>query len=144
MGLQNGRLKYSDERALASLLADRGDLAEEALDYSVNFAFAREEGLNPIAFLGMDMFEDTSLPSADPLPGDVLFTSSRAKPKPPSGPKRNLHFDLEREAARNEIHIDGSAPAPCGCRASQTAVGVFDRLADQRLGYLAVRFPTGR
>ncbi|CUI95516.1 hypothetical protein TA5114_01702 [Cognatishimia activa] len=108
-GFPTRQLRYSDEKSLAALLADAPQLVEDATDYSVNFAFALEEGLDPVAFLGVDANEPAiDLPVAAAqdvvVEGDgVLRFSSRRAPVVPVVPKpseRKLTFDMAREAAR--------------------------------------------
>jgi hypothetical protein len=50
-GYPSRKLLYSDERRLLALVADAPELVEEAVDYSSNYLFALEEGLDPTAFL---------------------------------------------------------------------------------------------
>lgn len=50
-GHQSRRMLFSDERNLLALIADEPGLASDAMDYSSNFDFAVEEGLNPAEFL---------------------------------------------------------------------------------------------
>ncbi len=106
-GFPTRQLRYSDERSLAALLADSPQLVEEATDYSVNFAFALEEGLDPMAFLGMEA-DDTEVVvppapvvTADPA-GTLQFSSRRgavvANQSKPAN--RKLGLDLAREATR--------------------------------------------
>ncbi|WP_255104360.1 hypothetical protein [Shimia sp. CNT1-13L.2] len=45
-------LHYSDQQRLMALVAEQQDIVDEAADYSVNFTFALEEGLNPEVLLG--------------------------------------------------------------------------------------------
>jgi len=106
-GFPTRQLRYSDQQSLAALLADSPQLVEDATDYSVNFAFALEEGLDPVAFLGVDAEADFEpipavVPAASKAVGPVTF-ASRRKPVPvqTSAPQpRKLTLDLVREAAR--------------------------------------------
>ncbi|PCH66588.1 MAG: hypothetical protein COC12_12800 [Rhodobacteraceae bacterium] len=50
-GYPSRKLLYSDEQRLLALVADAPELVEEAIDYSSNYLFALEEGLDPTAFL---------------------------------------------------------------------------------------------
>ncbi|MDC0739448.1 hypothetical protein N6L24_14260 [Cognatishimia sp. SS12] len=121
-GFPSRGLKYSDERSLAALLADSPGLLEDAQDYSANFSYALEEGLDPVAFLGfegtpergqlMPTHHETAadeMPAfasawAEPTAGQdgLQFSSRRHKPAVPAAPMRKLHFDLMREAARSD------------------------------------------
>ena len=100
-GFATHPMKYSEERALANLLSDNQELTEEAQDYSVNFSYAREEGLDPVNFMGRDgvTIEDAELVPVDP---PELTFSTRRKPGASGKPVRNLHFDLSREAEKFE------------------------------------------
>ena len=120
-GFATHPMKYSEERALANLLSDNLELTEEALDYSVNFSYAREEGLDPLNFMGRDpepaagkgiVIEDAELAPVDP---PELTFATRRKPAAPQKPIRNLHFDLKREAQRfesNPTKTDKTLKAP--------------------------------
>ena len=104
-GFPSRQLRYSDERSLAALLADAPQLVEDATDYSVNFAFALEEGLDPVAFLGVEeavALEPMIAPEPVVQDGGTLQFSSRRAPvvKPIKPAVRKLTFDLAREAAR--------------------------------------------
>lgn len=118
-GFPTRQLRYSDQRSLAALLADSPQLVEDATDYSVNFAFALEEGLDPVEFLGVEAAEEDlpALAAAPELPmqdsGALQFASRRApialnEPKPAA---RKLTLDLAREAARIEEEEQPTAPA---------------------------------
>lgn len=106
-GFATHPMKYSEERALANLLSDNAELSEEAQDYSVNFSYAREEGLDPLNFMGREptgarkdiVIEDAELAPVDP---PELTFSTRRRATPAKKPIRNLHFDLQREAQRIE------------------------------------------
>lgn len=50
-GYPSRKLLYSDEQRLQALVAEAPELTEEAIDYSANYLFALEEGLDPAAFL---------------------------------------------------------------------------------------------
>lgn len=113
-GFATHPMKYSEERALANLLSDNLELTEEALDYSVNFSYAREEGLDPVNFMGRETvqvemnqtaIEDAELAAAH---APELTFSTRRKPAGPHKPLRNLHFDWKREAQR--LEASGEAP----------------------------------
>lgn len=104
-GFPSRQLRYSDERSLAALLADSPQLVEDATDYSVNFAFALEEGLDPVEFLGVEeavVVEPMATPEPVVQDGGALQFSSRRAPamKPIKPAVRKLTFDLAREAAR--------------------------------------------
>lgn len=113
-GFPTRTVSYSDERNLAALLADAPNLLEDASDYAVNYSYALEEGLDPVAFLGRE-----AAPAAAPVVAKadaaldlpematdtpLQFQSRRPKPEPEVAqtPIRNLSFDLAREAARFE------------------------------------------
>ena len=114
-GFATRPLLFSDERSLASLLADSPGIVEEASDYSVNYSYALEEGLDPSEFLNHDdeiEEEDFAVQEVD-LPAKFVservseaslpleFTSRRKKPEPVVKDDRNLHFDLAHEASRS-------------------------------------------
>lgn len=122
-GFPSRQLRYSDERSLAALLADSPQLIEDATDYSVNFAFALEEGLDPVEFLGVDdvvVADPAPMPAAAAVPivqneGGLQFSSRRAPaPEPAKPAARKLTFDLAREAARSAEGegVQVAVPAP--------------------------------
>lgn len=78
-GYASQAMLYSDERRLMALVAEAPAIVEEALDYSVNFSYALEEGLDPAHFLG---FEKTARKSRAESSAE-----SRPQPKPKPGPK---------------------------------------------------------
>lgn len=100
-GFATHPMKYSEERALANLLSDNQELTEEAQDYSVNFSYAREEGLDPVNFMGRtaEMIGDSE---AAPVEAQTLTFSTRRKASDGVKPLRNLHFDLALESQRLE------------------------------------------
>ena len=115
-GFATHQMKYSEERALANLLSDNASLVEDAQDYSVNFAYAREEGLDPMTFMVGNSDAPKDAPK-DHLTTDesketkpLTFSSSR-KELSAEKPLRNLHLDLEIEARKLD---DGGLPRPEG------------------------------
>jgi hypothetical protein len=77
-GYPSRKLLYSDERRLLALIADATELVEEAIDYSSNYLFALEEGLDPTAFLCRTVEAAQSAPG--PNAADEMAT--RPTPKP--------------------------------------------------------------
>ncbi|MGD9862510.1 MAG: hypothetical protein AB7S99_04790 [Pseudodonghicola sp.] len=53
-GYPTRALLYSDECRLMALVAEAPEIVEEAADYSVNYAYALDEGLDPAVFLGVE------------------------------------------------------------------------------------------
>ncbi|MGH1466605.1 MAG: hypothetical protein ACRBBQ_14730 [Cognatishimia sp.] len=109
-GFPSRQMKYSDERSLEMLLQETPDIVEDAHDYSVNFSYAMEEGLNPAAFMGVDAM-DLDMPAPQDIarpevaaPNTALQFASCRQPETPQVAKkpslRNLHFDFEHEATR--------------------------------------------
>lgn len=117
-GFPSRAVKYSDERSLAALLADTPGLLEDAHDYSVNFSYALEEGLDPVAFLGVEVVaEDVDIETpffkteVDEAPKDVLqFSSRRRQTVEGHEQHHNLRFDLALEAARESRGMTGLTP----------------------------------
>ncbi|MDX2485538.1 MAG: hypothetical protein QNK42_17980 [Pseudodonghicola sp.] len=82
-GYPTRTLLYSDERRLMSLVAEAPEIVEEASDYSVNYAYAQEEGLDPAVFLGIETACARATPDAG---GDTApETRSAIDPLTPSG-----------------------------------------------------------
>ncbi|GHG85552.1 hypothetical protein [Pseudodonghicola xiamenensis] len=97
-GFATRALLYSDEQKLMSLVAEAPEIAEEAADYSVNYAYALEEGLDPVAFLGLDRA------APDPTPG--------SEPQVTEKPLHFAHMAEEREAdfvSRRSVVAGGEA-----------------------------------
>ncbi len=55
-GYATKKFLYSDERRLMTLIASDNGVLEDALDYSVNYNYALEEGLDPAVLLGTRSF----------------------------------------------------------------------------------------
>ncbi|WP_370399470.1 flagellar motor protein [Sulfitobacter sp. JB4-11] len=65
-GFETRQFLYSDERRLMALVSCNPDILEEAHDYTVNYTYALEEGLDPLRMLGNDA------PSVDAPPSDEV------------------------------------------------------------------------
>ncbi|TDK50226.1 hypothetical protein [Antarcticimicrobium luteum] len=100
-GFPTRTLLYSDERRLMALVSEAPEIVEEASDYSVNYAYALEEGLNPAVFLGIEVAGTRPEPAPErgvdrTAPGDMPsgadFVSRRAPQPAPehaaTGPAR--------------------------------------------------------
>ncbi|MDK3016736.1 hypothetical protein [Pseudodonghicola flavimaris] len=99
-------LLYSDERRLMALVAEAPEIVEEAADYSVNYAYALDEGLDPAVFLGVETpvppapetgadAPDGARTAARPVPvahldadGHASFVTRRTRPLPPQSSGR--------------------------------------------------------
>lgn len=53
-GHPSRRLLYTDEQRLRQIVAATPSIVDEAADYSANFSFALEEGLDPAGLLGLE------------------------------------------------------------------------------------------
>lgn len=86
-GYRSRTLLYSDEQRLIALVAEAPEIVEEASDYSVNYAYALDEGLNPAVFLGIEATGARPAPDAAPetdeTSSDTAFVSRRAQLEPP-------------------------------------------------------------
>lgn len=96
-GFSTHPMKYSEERALANLLSEHVELTEEAQDYSVNFAFAQEEGLDPLRFMGGSS-KPPEMPRLNDEGAPVLTFKSCRAPRHEPIKTRKLHLDLPRAA----------------------------------------------
>jgi len=67
-GFPTRKVAFSDMCRLMVMLADEPALLEEAVDYSTNYTFALEEGIDPASFLGRGRGEETPSASSD-VPG---------------------------------------------------------------------------
>lgn len=63
-GFPTRKVSFSDMCRLMVMLADEPALLEEALDYSTNYSFALEEGIDPDSFLGRG--QGQGMPLASP------------------------------------------------------------------------------
>lgn len=54
------QILYTEECGLASLIADAPEIVERAQDYSMNYSYALEEGLDPEKFIDSESAEDTA------------------------------------------------------------------------------------
>ncbi len=130
VGFPSRPMKYSDERSLESLLADTPEIVEDANDYSVNYAFAMEEGLNPSEFMGVELPESNRTeqvpPTMAPEEAVLQFASTRRAPKVSTDqpPVRQLNLGLaadpEPEAPK------GFSSALAGLRAISEAVAAAE------------------
>lgn len=80
-GYRTRTLLYSDEQRLMALVAEAPEIVEEASDYSVNYAYALEEGLNPAVFLGIEATSARPAPEheAADQETEAAFVSRRAQ-----------------------------------------------------------------
>ena len=93
-GYPTRSLLYSDERRLMALVAEAPEIVEEASDYSVNYAYALEEGLDPAVFLGVEAGNARPVPrDSEPAMHEAGgarpaadFVSRRGKPAAPAAP----------------------------------------------------------
>ena len=97
-GYPTRTLLYSDERRLMRLVADSPGIIDEAADYSVNFGFALEEGMNPAHLLGFD----GELALALPETGSGGGTPPASAPEP-SRPVLSLVETAASERAVAEV-----------------------------------------
>lgn len=84
-GYPTRTLLYSDEQRLMALVAEAPEIVEEASDYSVNYGFALDEGLNPAVFLGIETASARPgpPPEADSDGPEAAFVSCRTRPEVP-------------------------------------------------------------
>jgi len=80
-GYPTRTLLYSDEQRLMALVAEAPEIVEEASDYSVNYGFALDEGLNPAVFLGIETAGARPAPEADSDGPEAAFVSCRTRPE---------------------------------------------------------------
>ncbi len=53
-GYPSRRLLYSEEKQLFALVQNAAEVVEEAKDYSLNFTYALDEGIDPLSFLNSE------------------------------------------------------------------------------------------
>jgi hypothetical protein len=124
-GYPTRTLLYSDERRLMRLVADSPGIVDEAADYSVNFGFALEEGMNPAHLLGFD----GELALALPETGGGGGTSPVSAPQP-SRPVLSLVETAGPEQAVAEIP-EQSAPASSDAGSSRRTLPRFLQVTDE-------------
>lgn len=57
-GFETHALRFADQRRLLKLVGETPELVGEAEDYSANYEFALEEGLDPAQLMGLDFAEE--------------------------------------------------------------------------------------
>jgi hypothetical protein len=85
-GYKSRSMLFSDTQLIWSLVARTQEVLEEAVDFSENYRFAKEEGLDPTSFLGLepsDVQSDANVEAANTTPAHheatiVEFVSRRA------------------------------------------------------------------
>ena len=97
-------LRYSDEIALLSILAETDGLLDEAEDYAANYTFAMEEGLSPAKFMGLPVDE----PAAARAPqrgrkGANSFGKLRPKSATEMAPLLTTRHKVSVESARRFV-----------------------------------------
>jgi len=127
-GFATRKLLYSDEKQLLALVRNSPEIVEEAADYSVNYSFALEEGLDPVRFLQspeelIDIPARRKRPvevAPKPAPPDPVVTP-RAAPKRDAGKvalPRFMQVDLAPRPGPGfqsveEIRVSDAAPQHC-------------------------------
>ncbi|MDF3414845.1 flagellar motor protein [Sulfitobacter sp. M57] len=81
-GFETRHFLYSDERRLMALVASDPDLLDEAIDYSMNYTYALEEGLEPSVVLGLSK----PAPAREPRQPATPVSAMRPQPTPQSEP----------------------------------------------------------
>lgn len=79
-GFETRHFLYSDERRLMALVASDPDLLDEAIDYSINYTYALEEGLDPAILLGLDLPSAVVRPTATAKPAAIVKPVPRVAP----------------------------------------------------------------
>lgn len=79
-GFETRHFLYSDERRLMALVASDPDLLDEAIDYSINYTYALEEGLDPAVVLGLRRPAEPAVPYKPVAP--VVAKRSPSVPQP--------------------------------------------------------------
>lgn len=95
-GYANRTLLYSDEQRLMALVSEAPEIVEEASDYSVNYGYALDEGLNPAVFMGIEPTAARPVDDRDDAPeaeepelqpgeerGEAAFVSRRSSQAAP-------------------------------------------------------------
>lgn len=65
-GFTPHRLRFADQRRLLKLIGETRELVDEAEDYSANYAFAVEEGIDPDRLMGFDLVQDNGPDPCEP------------------------------------------------------------------------------
>jgi hypothetical protein len=81
-GFETRHFLYSDERRLMALVASDPDLLDEAIDYSINYTYALEEGLDPAVVLGLSRPADVAEPRKPVIP--LAAKRPQPTPQPPT------------------------------------------------------------
>ena len=154
-GFPSRKLLYSEEKQILALVSSSPDLLEEALDYSDNYSFALEEGLDPIRFLEnrtvtskrgrsasneeealakpvADQTKEVPTPSLEEI-GDLTARSDKA----PNNPTSELPTFLRREPPE-----DSSPGFKAICRLNSCDGGLEHGVLEQEdENWLTLRLP---
>lgn len=83
-GYPSRRLLYSEEKQLFALVQNAAEVVEEAKDYSLNFTYALDEGIDPLAFLN----SEAEAKARSKTPSDPPPRKTRRRPR------QRLHLQL--------------------------------------------------
>lgn len=134
-GYPSRKLLYSDEQRLLALVADAPELVEEAIDYSSNYLFALEEGLDPTAFLSrsIEAIQGGSQPRiakavvTKPTPKPTVKVA--VQPKPTTRPNGS---SLPAFLRKDDVAQPGSQfRSAIEISASEEPAGAYRLLAEQ-------------
>ena len=126
-GFETRRLRFSEEKRILTLVRNSPEVVEEAKDYSINYAFAVEEGLDPVRFLhSSDKQVRQNSPALDgstaTKPHHRLVSSGQTKkktPPPDDSVKTKQNDDVPKFLrqgasinARSQAHSETIRPQP--------------------------------
>ena len=93
-GYPSRRLLYSEEKQLFALVHNAPEVVEEAKDYSLNFTYALDEGIDPLAFLNAEADIKDNVSQKQP----IVAPQQTSKPKV----RQRLHLQLTESAKSEE------------------------------------------
>ena len=83
-GYPSRRILYSEEKQLFTLVRNAPEIVEEAKDYSLNYTYALDEGIDPLAFLNLEQ----------PVKQEPKQEVSETSPVEPERPRQRLNLTI--------------------------------------------------
>ena len=129
-GYASRRLLYSEEKQLFALIQNAPEIVEEARDYTINYSYAQEEGMDPLSFVSPAQSDLTAEVDA-PAPQVETAPQPEEKPVPTSRtsrPPQRLHLQLPKSEEADQV--PQSVPRFMQRQADPVAGHGFQSLAD--------------
>lgn len=97
-GVATRKLMFSEEKHLLSLVRNAPEIVEEAADYSINYTYAVDEGIDPVLFLHSTRSKEAK--------------RVRAKSSPAFGPRTGLAKSVEAKRGVKSTRVQPQKETP--------------------------------